>query len=128
MPEVWFSDEYAEKRKRCGVSAELEFQTEPELGLEMVSGVVEREQLPFRWVVADEHYGMNPAFLDGVAGLGKWYFAEVPKNTLVWPGGIEIIPPGKGPMGAPGKGPRVAPGTPAAQEVQQLTPDLKWRK
>jgi hypothetical protein len=28
---------------------------------------------------------MNPDFLDGVAELGKWYFAEVPVNTMVWP-------------------------------------------
>lgn len=120
LPEVWFSEEYAEKRKRCGVPEELEFKTEPELALEMVKGIAEREQLPFQWVNADEHYGMNPAFLDGVAGLGKYYFVEVPKNTLVWPEEVEILPPGQGPMGAPRKGPRVAPETPKAQAVEQI--------
>jgi len=93
----------------------------------MVSGVVARAQLPWQWLVADEHYGMNPAFTDGIAGLGKWYFVEVPKNTMVWPARIEIIPPGQGPMGAPRKGPCVAPGTPSAKEVQQLAVNLKWK-
>jgi len=131
LPEVWFSEEYAEKRKRCGVPEELEFQTEPELALEMVKGVAEREQLPFQWVNADEHYGMNPGFLDGVAGLGKSYFAEVPKNTLVWPAEVEILPPGQGPIGAPRKGPRVAPETPKARAVEQIGAELPaqaWKR
>jgi SRSO17 transposase len=131
MPEVWFSDQYAEKRQRCGVPEDLKFQTEPALALEMVKGVAKREQLPFQWVCADEHYGMNPAFLDGIETLGKWYFAEVPKNTTLWPEKIEILPPGKGPMGAPRKGPRVAPGTPQAQEVQHIgakLPAKAWRR
>jgi hypothetical protein len=33
----------------------LKLQTEPELALEMISGVVTREQVPFQWVGADEH-------------------------------------------------------------------------
>ena len=131
VPEHWFSAEYAAKRERCGVPTGIEFQTEPELGLEMISGVVEREQLPFQWVCADEHYGMNPAFLDGVDALGKWYFAEVPKSTMLWPEEVEIMAPGKGRMGAPRKGPLVAPGTPKAQAVEQIgtkLPAALWRR
>ena len=120
LPKHWFGAQYREKRERCGVPTDLEFQTEPELALEMVEGVVKRAQLPFQWVCADEHYGMNPAFLDGLDALGKWYFAEVPKNTLVWPAEVEIIAPGKGSMGAPRKGPLVAPRTAKAPEVKQI--------
>ncbi len=131
LPEHWFGEEYAEKRARCGVPTDLQFQTEPELALEMISGVSARQQVPFQWVCADEHYGMNPAFLDGVAALEKWYFAEVPKNTMVWPEEVAIIPPGKGRMGAPRKGPLVAPGTAKAQEVQQIgtkVPVSAWHR
>jgi SRSO17 transposase len=131
LPEVWFSAEYAEKRQRCGVPGDLKFQTEPALALEMVRGVVRREQVSFQWVNADEHYGMNPAFLDGIEAPGKWYFAEVPRNTMLWPEEIEILPPGKGPLGAPRKGPRVAPGMPPAQEVAQIgatLPPQAWRR
>ncbi|MBA2647771.1 MAG: IS701 family transposase [Pyrinomonadaceae bacterium] len=131
LPQVWFSEAYAEKRKRCGVPLDLEFHTEPELALAMVSGVVERKQLPFQWVAADEHYGMNPAFLDGLNKRGRWYFAEVPKNTMVWPEAVEIMAPGKGPLGAPRKGPVVAPGTPKAQAVEQIgaeVSDAAWRR
>jgi SRSO17 transposase len=131
MPEAWFSEAYAEKRARCGVPPEVEFQTEPALALEMLQGVATRGHLPFQWVTADEHYGMNPAFLDGVAELGKCYFAEVPKTTSVWPEEVEIIPPGQGPRGAPRTGRRVAPGTPQAQAVHQLGAQLTeddWRQ
>lgn len=131
VPKHWFSAEYAAKRARCGVPTDLKFETEPELALAMVGGVVKREQLPFQWVCADEHYGMNPAFLDGIDALGKWYFAEVPKNTMVWPQEVEIMAPGRGPMGAPRKGPRVAAGTPKAQAVEQLAtqmPAAGWRR
>ena len=39
--------------------------------------------LRFQWVTCDEAYGKDPAFLDGVAALDRWYFAEVPQNIHV---------------------------------------------
>jgi len=131
MPEEWFDAGHAALRQRCGVPADLGFQTEPHLALEMVQGLVERAAVPFRWVVADEHYGMIPTFLDGVAATGKWYFAEVPASTKVWAGepGVEL--PGAGPMGRPRKHARVAAGTPRAEEVRQIAarlPARAWRR
>jgi SRSO17 transposase len=131
VPEHWFSEEFAEKRERCGVPQELQFRTEPELALEMVRGVAQRAILPFGWVAADEHYGMNPGFLDGVAQLGKWYFAEVPLSTMVWEGRVGVLPPGQGEMGRPRTGPLVVAGTPPPQEVRQLgaaLPTRAWRR
>jgi SRSO17 transposase len=130
MPEKWFEDEYAQRRERCGLPEGLKFKTEPELGLEMLRGIVNRAVLPFKWVTADEHYGMNTGFLDGVAALEKYYFAEVPVTTMVWVGEVEIIPAGKGEMGRPRSGPLVAPGTKPPQEVQQIAaklPAKKWK-
>jgi SRSO17 transposase len=88
MPPEWFDDTHASVRQRYGVPPKLRFQTEPQLALEMVRGLVERAAVPFRWVVADEHYGRIPEFLDGVALTGKGYFAEVPPATKVWVGVI----------------------------------------
>ena len=50
----------------------------------MITAVVKRQALRCRWVVADEACGNHPGFLDGGAGLGLWYFAEVPHSTRVW--------------------------------------------
>ena len=127
MPAEWFDDAHAALRQRYGVPTELKFQTEPQLALAMVQGLVERAVVPFRWVVADEHYGMIPAFLDGVAATGKWYFAEVPATTKVWRGAPSIEPPGTGEPGRPRKYPRVAVGTPPVEEVQQIAAGLPAR-
>jgi hypothetical protein len=81
MPQEWFDDAHAPLRQRYGVPAALCFQTEPQLALEMLRALVEHAARPFRWVVADEHDGRLPAFLDGVAATGNWYFAEVPVST-----------------------------------------------
>ena len=131
MPEDWFDDAHASLRQRYGVPPELRFQTEPQLALEMLRGLVARAAVPFRWVVADEHYGMIPTFLDGVAATGKWYFAEVPASTKVWEGTPRVEPAGVGSRGRPRKHPRVVAGTPSAEEVRQLAarlPARTWRR
>lgn len=136
MPESWFDKEHAAKRKKCRVPNDLVFKTEPEIGLEMLVQINERGVVPFAWVNADEHYGMNPDFLDGVAGLDKWYFAEVPQTTMVWPEGVKILPAGLGQagnlkLGRPRSGPRVARNEPEPQEVRQIGASLKanaWKR
>lgn len=131
MPEEWFDAAHASLRQRYGVPPTRQFQTEPQLALEMLHALVERAVVPFAWVVADEHYGMCPGFLDGVAAEGKWYFAEVPSSTPVWVGEPPVEPPGAGPMGRPRKHARVAAGTPRAEEVRQIAAQLParaWRR
>jgi SRSO17 transposase len=131
MPQEWFDDAHAPLRQRYGVPAALCFQTEPQLALEMLRALVEHEAIPFRWVAADEHYGMIPAFLDGVAATGKWYFAEVPVSTKGWVGEPKIEAPGLGRRGRPRKHPRVAAGEPQAAEVRQIAarlPTRAWRR
>src|SRR5687768_8430404 len=96
--------------RRYGVPADLTFQTEPQLALEMLDGLVERAEVPFLWVVADEHYGMIPSFFDGVEARQKWYFAEVPTATQVWVGAPQVETPGPGALGRPRKHPRLATG------------------
>ena len=131
LPEHWLAEDFAEKRRRCGVPEDVPFRTEPELALEMLRGVAARGVLPFQWVTADEHYGMNPEFLDEVAVLGKYYFVEVPVSTKVWVGEVAVIPPGQGKMGRPRTGALVAKGTPPPQEVRQLAAALSaraWRR
>lgn len=85
VPAEWLTDDaYAARRTQCGMPPDLTFKTKPELGQEMLAAVVKAQSLRCRWVVADEAFGGNPSFLDGVAGLGLWYFAEVPHTTRVW--------------------------------------------
>ncbi len=85
LPEEWVEDEaYADRRQKCGVPAEITFQTKPTLGTEMLKKVLQEGTLPGRWLACDEAFGQSPAFLDQVADLGLWYYAEVPHRTRVW--------------------------------------------
>jgi SRSO17 transposase len=84
MPEKWFKEEHAEQRKECGVPADLVFQTKPEIGLELLENAVKRGKLPCFWVAADALYGDSPAFRDGVAATGKYYFTAIKETSLIW--------------------------------------------
>jgi SRSO17 transposase len=131
LPEVWFDDAHAPLRQRYGVPPALGFQTEPQLALDMLQGLVDRAVVPFAWVVADEHYGMIPAFLDGVAATGKWYLAEVPAATKVWEGEPKVEPAGARTLGRPRKYARVVLEAAPAQEVRELAarlPACAWRR
>jgi SRSO17 transposase len=84
LPEKWFAEEHAEQRQRCGVPEDLVFKTKPEIGLELLKNAIKRNTLAFSWVAADALYGDSPAFRDGVAATGKWYFTAIKENTLIW--------------------------------------------
>ena len=76
------------------------------------------------WVVADEAFGCDPDFLDGVARLGLWYVAEVPHTTRVW----YVRPATHVPMWrGRGRQPhrlRLAAGAPDARPVQEVATAL----
>jgi len=139
VPEEWFSDQSRQRWKvsprrhgdACGMPETLAFRTEPELGLEMITALVGREVIPFRWVTCDEKYGKIPAFLDGIAALDKWYLAEVPSDTRVWLRTPAIEPPGYGPLGRPRIYPRVKRTAPQPLEMRTLMvqlPRAAWQR
>ena len=131
LPERWFTPEYQARWKACGIPDGLTFRTEPELGVEMVKHLVQRAVVPFRWVTCDERYAEIPAFLDGIAALGKWYFAEVAVNTRVWLRTPPVEPPGQGLLGAPRKYPRVKRTAPRPSEIRELVgqiPRAQWHR
>jgi SRSO17 transposase len=76
--------EHTEQRKACGVPEDLVFKTKPEIGLELLENALKRDNLPFFWVAADALYGDSPAFRDGVAASGKFYFTAIKDNSLIW--------------------------------------------
>jgi len=84
MPDKWLEENHAEQRQACGIPEDLIYKTKPEIGLELLQNAEKRGNLPFAWVAADELYGDSPAFRDGVADLGKWYFTEIKSTTPIW--------------------------------------------
>jgi len=124
VPDRWFGAEYAARRKACSLPTDLAFQTEPEIALAMLTDVLAAGHLSFQWVTADEHFGENPAFLDGIAATGQWYQVEVPVTTRVWLRTPAIQPPGPGLLGRPRLHPRVAPNAPRPIELKALAAQL----
>ena len=84
MPDEWFEEEQAERRRACGVPEDLVYKTKPEIGLELLQKAVKRSNFPFQWVAADALYGDSPAFRDGIDDLGTWYFTEIRNTTPIW--------------------------------------------
>jgi SRSO17 transposase len=85
LPREWIEDAaYAQRRVKCGVPSALTFKTKLELGLDMLSAIHEAKTLRCQWVMCDEGFGRDGAFLDKVVALDLWYFAEVPHDTRVW--------------------------------------------
>ncbi len=85
IPEKWFTDEYAEKRKKYKFPDGLEFKTKPQLAAELLKGISQEGVIPFRYVTADSIYGNSPEFIQAVESLrGVTYFVSMPKDTLCW--------------------------------------------
>ena len=77
-----------------------------------------------RWVTCDEAFGRDTAFLAQVAGLGLWYFAEVPHDTQVWRQRPATAVPAWVGRGRKPTRARVVEGTLAAQTVVAVAKGL----
>ena len=132
LPEEWATDEtYAQRREKCGVPQDVEFQTKPQLGWEMIKAVREAGTLRGRWLVCDEAFGRDTDFLDQVAGNELWYYAEVPHDTQVWLERPTTVLPKWSGRGRKPSRERLAEGEPAPQTVAtiaQAQPERKWTR
>jgi len=85
VPEIWFSDEYAERRKRCRFPSDLKFKTKPEIAAELFKEIAQSGEIPFRYVVADSVYGNSPVFREAVESIPNvTYLVGMPNNTQFW--------------------------------------------
>ena len=131
VPVEWLTEAaYAERRRQCGLPPEITFKTKPALAQEMVAAIVQTQSLRCRWVV-DEAFGGNPGFVEGMAGLGLWYVAEVPHSTRVWEARPAThVPPWRGRGRRPPQA-HLAPGAPEARtvvEVAAALPVAAWAR
>lgn len=86
LPEPWFSEDHAERRKKCKVPKGLAFRTKPQLAAEMLKEIEKEGLLPFRYVLADSVYGASPGFIQTVESLPNvTYLVQVSADTPCWP-------------------------------------------
>ena len=83
VPEAWFRAEKEELRRWVGIPDERRFQTKPELAWQLVKRLQARG-MPFVAVAMDELYGRNQALRQRLQEAGIEYYADVPKDTLVY--------------------------------------------
>ena len=99
LPELWFGEAYADKRKATEMPTTLESKTKPEIALELLRRTLARGSICGRWLAADALYGNSVAFRDGVAALSLYYFTAVSCDTLIWRRQVALFVPsysGKG--------------------------------
>jgi SRSO17 transposase len=85
LPELWFTEAYAERRTTCEVPKNLAFQTTPQLAGAMVRALFQEGGLPFKDVVADCLYGNRADVLAAVeACWGVTYLVAIPADTRGW--------------------------------------------
>jgi SRSO17 transposase len=130
LPQEWLEDAaYADRRAACGVPADVIFTTKPMLGWAMIQAIHQARTLRCRWVACDEAFGRDTTLLDHIAGLGLWYYAEVPHDTRVWPERPATVTP---PWSGRGRKPtrlQVGAGAAEAQPVAGLAtalPASQW--
>jgi SRSO17 transposase len=118
LPREWAKDK--KRRKKVYVPKGLRFRTEPQLGVDLLRRTRDAAHVHLDWVIADERYGQNGTFLDGLDELEQRYVVEVPVNTTVWtedPAGA--VPPSQG-QGRP----PTRPQRDAVRSVQAIAADL----
>ncbi|MGH8058383.1 MAG: IS701 family transposase, partial [Candidatus Entotheonellia bacterium] len=132
LPHAWVEEEaYGERRRKCGVPADIAFKTKPPLGWEMIQAVHAAGSLRGRWVTCDEAFGRETAFLDQVAGRGLWDFAEVPHDTQVWRQRPETAVPAWSGQGRKPTRARLVKGAPTAHTVATVAaalPAEQWSR
>jgi SRSO17 transposase len=128
LPEKWASD--AERRAEADVPEEVQFQTKPQIALEQIQRAVEERVSP-GVVLADEVYGSNREFREGVAELKLNYSLAVKSTTTVWALERQPLPPkpwkGKGPRPTRMRRDETHQPTTVKQLAQEL-PEKAWRE
>lgn len=85
IPEKWFSDDYADQRKKCAIPEDVTFRTKPQLAAEELSCIHKQDTIPFTYIVADTLYGNSPEFIQAAEScIGKTYFVSIPFDTRCW--------------------------------------------
>jgi SRSO17 transposase len=93
----WILDR--DRRTEVGVPRSITFRTKPEIGLDLHARVQAAGSVQFDWLVFDELYGRDGAFLAELERRRQRYVAEVPVTTTVWteePAGQVPAPTGRG--------------------------------
>jgi SRSO17 transposase len=129
LPEIWFSEDYAERWKKCKIPDDIVFKTKPRLAAEMINDIHNSGLFPASWITCDAAFGNNPDFLDNLPE-DLFYLAEVPCDTHVWQSQpLTWVPPYRGKGRRPTKS-KLKDGEPGSVHVSKIAqdPNLDWKE
>ena len=90
LPRTWAED--AKRRLKAGIPQDTEFATKPQIALQQLRQLLS-EGAPRHCVLADAGFGIDYAFRQALSDLGLPYVVGVTSAVVVWPPGIEPLPP-----------------------------------
>lgn len=90
LPEDWAGDPV--RRLQAGVPEEVRFATKTQIALAQLRDLL-AEGAPHHCVLADAGYGVDTAFRQALSDMGLQYALGVTSAVVVWPPGIEPLPP-----------------------------------
>jgi len=90
LPREWAAD--TERRGKAGIPAEVTFATKTEIALQQMASLL-AAGAPRYCVLADVGYGVDNAFRQRLSDLGLPYVVGITSAVVVWPPGIEPLPP-----------------------------------
>ncbi|HWR87592.1 MAG TPA: IS701 family transposase [Acidiferrobacterales bacterium] len=133
LPKQWAED--PARRRKAGVPAEVGFATKAEIALTQLQALL-AQGAPKYCVLADAGYGVDTAFRNCLSQLGLPYVVGITSSVVVWPPGIEPLPPKR--YGGRGRPPLMPRRTPRRQPIsvkalaQQLPASalqtISWRE
>lgn len=81
LPKEWAED--PKRRAETHVPDEIEFQTKPQIALDLIDGAKANGITVLAWTF-DELYGRGAEFLDGLDNRGEAFVGEIPPDFRVW--------------------------------------------
>ncbi len=119
LPEgTWHED-----RARCreaGIPDDVVYRPKWRIALDLLDRAL-GNGVQFKYLVADEAYGMVPAFRHGVEERAMAYVVEVPKSQWGWTRRPKVaVPESTAPTGRPRSRPRLDAHAPASRRVDEL--------
>lgn len=90
LPQEWADD--LPRRRKAGVPDDVRFATKAQIALGQLRTLLD-EGAPRHCVLADAGYGVDNAFRQALTDMGLPYVVGVTSSIVVWPPGIEPLPP-----------------------------------
>jgi SRSO17 transposase len=79
LPGKWFTEEYSDRWKKCGIPDNTRFMTKNEIAAGQLNSIIAGGMYQAKWICADSAFGHDTGFLDAIPE-GYRYFAEVFAN------------------------------------------------